>query len=181
MSELQLQSNQAQARARAVAEIYRAQRQPLYGRCLRIVRDPSLAEDALQQAFVRLLRYWDSYLQAPSKRFWLLRACDQVCFNLLQQRARISQTEGAGDGCDVEQVGAHAGAGPEQWELLERILGGLDEVQRYLLVCAFLNGMSKTEIARDTGWSRQTIHRKLRSIRLAALRLDHARSAARAA
>jgi hypothetical protein len=64
-------------------------------------------------------------------------------------------------------------SGVEGRDLLERLLGELDAVERHLLVCILRDGMSKTEIALETGWSRQMIHRRLRSIRLAARRLDH--------
>jgi RNA polymerase sigma-70 factor, ECF subfamily len=181
MSKLGLQSNQAQE----VAEIYRTQHQHLQRRCLRIVKDVSLADDALQQTFVRLLRYWDSYQQAPSRRFWLLRACDQVCFNLRRKQAQILLVEDAR--LDVEQVGSVSGGGGESGsdldrrDLLDQLLGELDDVERHLLVCAHLDGMSKTEIALSTGWSRQTIHRKLRSICVTARRLEHRPRLARAA
>ncbi len=135
-------------------------------RCLAILREQNLAEDALQQTFVRMTRYIESYHRAPAKLFWLFRACNQICFNLLkiQKRTRYFEGQLFLDGIksdtikDVELSIVHR-------DTLRHCFMSLDRQQRDLAAFAYIDGMTQSEIAKATGWSRQTINKKLKSIR----------------
>jgi RNA polymerase sigma-70 factor (ECF subfamily) len=162
-----------------VAEVYRQHGYLLQERCRRILRDPGLAEDALQQTFIRLLRYGKSYRESPSRLFWLLRACNQVCFNMLKKRKRIHQVEGTAYENGIS-AGPADGSSPapirlyEEWQVVDQFLHKLDAKEREIAVYHYLDGMTQVEIARLTGWSRPTVIKKLKSIQKRAQRFREA-------
>jgi len=54
----------------------------------RLVRDPWLADDVLQETFLRAWKYWSTFRSDSSREAWLIRICRNVAFDLLAQRNR---------------------------------------------------------------------------------------------
>ena len=162
-----------------VAEVYRRHGYLLEERCRRILRDDALAEDAMQQTLMRLLCYGQSYREAPSRLFWLLRACNQVCFNLLKKRKRmrLAEAELAAGGAAGAPEGS-ASLAPirvyEEWQVVDQFLHKLEARDREIAVYYYLDGITQAEIARLTGWSRPTVIKKLKSIQKRAMRFREA-------
>lgn len=67
--------------------VLRAERGHLYGIAHAILRDPPLAEDAVQDALVRAWRSWDSLRDESARRAWLVRICVNQCLN--SRRAKL--------------------------------------------------------------------------------------------
>jgi RNA polymerase sigma-70 factor (ECF subfamily) len=145
-----------------VATAYERYGHLVLGRCQRILRDAAAAEDALQEAFTRLWTYGDSFAGAESKVAWLYRVADRCCFDALDRRARRGEES-------LETVPArHLQQPPtgaravDDREVVIRFLSRFDRKVRQVAVHHYLDEMTQEEIARATGWSRQTIHKKLR-------------------
>ena len=136
-------------------------------RCRRILRDDALADDALQEAFVNLIRYGAQFRAAESKLRWLYRLSDRCCFGQLNRRRTLAEREGG-------QLPDVPGQPPafEARDRVMRILSGLDEMERRLAVLAYVDEFSQGEIGKETGWSRQTINKKLKAIRAKAQILE---------
>ena len=153
-----------------VADAYRRYGSLVLRRCRRILRDDAAGEDALQEVFVRLMRYGDAFHQAESKVLWLYRVADRCCFDLLARRgarAEASTLERAPEP-------AHRGPGAlEDREVILRVLASFDDRLKKVAVLHYLDEMTQEEIAAATGWSRQTIFKKLAFLRsrAAALRV----------
>jgi RNA polymerase sigma-70 factor, ECF subfamily len=155
-----------------VAEAYRRYGPLVLRRCRRILRDRAAGEDALQEVFVRLMRYGRAFQQAESKVLWLYRVADRCCFDLLARRTARSK------GLPLEQLGEEAwqqsGAGAlEDREVILHFLASFDDRLKQVAILHYLDEMTQEEIASATGWSRQTIFKKLALLRsrAAALRL----------
>ena len=72
-----------------MAEAYRAHRRILLARARRVLRDPDLAEEAVQEAFLRAWRACGSFDPAgPPVRSWLLAITGHVAIDLLRARVR---------------------------------------------------------------------------------------------
>ncbi|MHB8718646.1 MAG: RNA polymerase sigma factor [Candidatus Dormibacteria bacterium] len=67
--------------------VLRAERSHLYGIAHAILRDPPLAEDAVQDALLRAWRSWDSLRDESARRAWLVRICVNQCLN--SRRAQL--------------------------------------------------------------------------------------------
>jgi RNA polymerase sigma-70 factor (ECF subfamily) len=124
---------------RAAAEVFiQAHQQSLYAYLLRMCGRPEVAEDMVQEAFVRVLTNLDRF--DPRFRFstWLFTIAKRLYVNYCQKHSPAF---------DSEFVGGRAGcgAGPEgpaveaedqatTHELVQRALSGLPEEQREIVV-----------------------------------------------
>ena len=61
----------------------------LYGAALRMTRDPSLAEDLVQETLLRAYRFWHKFQQGTNIKAWLFR----IQTNIFINRYRKKQTE----------------------------------------------------------------------------------------
>jgi len=138
----------------------------VFRRCRRILRDEAAAEDAVQETFVRLWRYGDGFQAADSKLAWLYRVAERCCFDRLARRPA---------GREVE-LGERDGATPaltalEDAEVVLRFLDRFDDRVKQVALLHYLDGETQEEIARQTGWTRQTVAKKLAELETRAQRL----------
>jgi RNA polymerase sigma-70 factor, ECF subfamily len=129
-------------------------------RCRRLMRDDGEAEDALQEAFLRLWRYGDAWLRAESKLLWLYRVADRCCFDLMASRGRRARVA-----LDRAESPSEARPDPtraiEDGEVMIRFLDRFDDRVKRIVVLRYVDELGLDEIAAETGWSRQTIGKKL--------------------
>ncbi len=144
--------------AAEVSEAYRLYGEMILRRCRVILRDESLADDAFQDAFIKLIRHGARFREATSKLRWLYRLADRCCFDLLSKRKKQP-------GPLDDRVQPHVTVEVEVRDKAMRILDLLDDKERAIAVMAFVDGMSQREIGEELSWSRQTIHTKLVGIR----------------
>ena len=150
-----------------VAAIYDRYGALLLRRCRRLLVDREAAEDALQAAFVKIWRYGGSYRAAASQLGWLYRTVDRCCFDLMAARARRSE-----EAFTVEpMVDSDVGARASDWQIIRRFLHRLDERVQQIAVYHWVDEMTGDEIAAATGWSRQTVCKKLEQLRQRAANL----------
>ena len=131
-------------------------------RCRRLLRDPTAAEDASQEVFLRLWRYGHAFHLADSKVAWLYRVADRCCLDRLARRRELSL-----DAAPEPQTPDRAAA-LEDGELVLRYLARFDDALRQIAIYHFLDELTQGEIAAQTGWSRQTVNKKISVLR------DHA-------
>jgi RNA polymerase sigma-70 factor (ECF subfamily) len=146
-----------------VAEAYRKYGHLVLRRCRAILRDDdAAAADMLQETFVRLWRYGDAFRAAEAKLSWLHRVAERCCFDLLAQRGSRAEEplETAGERPAV----AHGDA-LEDRQLVLRFLERFDDLVKQVAVLHYLDEMTQEEIAAATGWSRQTVIKKLAFLR----------------
>ncbi len=134
-------------------------------RCRLLMRDRSLAEDAVQEILAVLLRRGASLREAPTPYRWLCRATDRTCLDLLRRGKRVREALTA-DGLDnLDPLGpapsVDAYARLAALESLER----LDADQQMLTIMLFVDGMSQAEAADELGVSRATINKRAQRIR----------------
>jgi len=155
-----------------VGEAYRRYGALVLRRCQRILRDRAAAEDAVQDVFVRLWRYGDAFREAESKVLWLYRVADRCCFDRLTRRGARLEINIADaslalidDACQSKSV--------EDREVVMCFLDRFDDRVKQVAVLHYLDEMTQEEIAAATGWSRQTVFKKLVFLRdrAAALRM----------
>ena len=117
---------------------YEQYRREIYRYLLTMSRDPCLAEDVLQDTFVRLLT--DRPSLAPGKeRAWLYKVARNRCFDLLRQRRR--QADGALP---------DTAAPEERWTFLE-LISPLTEREQEVVSLRLIGSLSHREIAKVTG------------------------------
>lgn len=143
-----------------VTSIYRKYGALMLRRCKLVLRNDALADDALQNAFIKLIRHGASFREAEAKVRWLYRLCDRVCFDIIKKH-KSNQTKDE----RAKHLPLPPQADPVRLQEALTLLNTLDEKERRLALMAFLDGMSQGEIGRELGWSRQTVNKKLSALK----------------
>lgn len=145
-------------------------------RCRLLLRDPALADDALQELLSVLLRRGEGMRTAESPYRWLCRAADRACIDLLRRGKHLRT---AVDIDDLDPVGVAPGMDPEARCAVIESLERLDDEQRSLAIMLYVDGLSQGEAAEELGMSRVTINKRAQDLR-AQLRIDHSPSSSNA-
>lgn len=143
----------------AFGELVRRHQDFVYGAALRVVRNPTLAQDIAQEAFVRAHRGLAGFKGDSQVRSWLYRIATNLALNAVQRRREYPS----------EALPESAGpSGPEhQTELqalrvaLEEAIATLPDDQRVPLVMREYGGLSYQEIADETGLPLNTVRTRI--------------------
>jgi RNA polymerase sigma-70 factor (ECF subfamily) len=159
--------------ATALAAIYDRYGCAVYSLSLRILGDPSAAEDATHDVFLKLWRQPERYRpERGSMRAWLLSVAHNRAIDLLRRR-RVASTRQIGEEPDWEQlspvmgrdgagavgtVGGDYGTDPgleaarvEEAARLRWALRQIPQAQREAIELAFFEGKTHVEISAELG------------------------------
>ncbi len=120
---------------------------------LRFLRDPSEAEDVVQEAFLRLLRIADTVDDGFNVMAWLHRVATNVCLTQLRGSRRVQLVDITGETIQAEEDGRRAGQPEAAFEmthareLFGRVARRLPAQQRVCLVLREIEGLSYKDIA----------------------------------
>ncbi|MDT5293151.1 MAG: polymerase sigma-70 factor, subfamily [Acidobacteriota bacterium] len=157
----------------AFASIYDHYSPILFGLLLRILRSRSEAEDVLQEVFLQVWQQARSFDAARGRAFtWLVtlarsRAIDRLRAVDSRERAAQRSSEDVPPAQQQRQQGAEwaddAAIRAERAEAVQGALAELPEEQRQVLVLAYLDGMSQSEIAAAKNQPLGTVKTRTRS------------------
>jgi RNA polymerase sigma-70 factor (ECF subfamily) len=153
----------------ALAELYDRYGQLVFRLILRMVRDNGIAEDLVQETF---LRVWNRIGGFDSDRGavgpWLLAVARNRAIDYLRSRSR--RTESTVELNETEHPELFAGLSGDvlNFDLVRQVRRALDQLdaqQRQAIELAYFEGMSQTEIAERMGqplgtiktWTRRAI------------------------
>ena len=172
---------QMQADEDALAALVTEYSTTLYRVAFSVLRNPADAEDAVQEAFVRVLRHRDSLAEVRDRRVWLIR----IVWNIVLDRKRRAKTRPETDdvaelarvlpsnGLSAEQVAAAA-------QHHAHVLGCVEQLpakEREVLMLSAFEELTSVEIATVLGITESSVRSRLfRARNLMARMLDHARS-----
>lgn len=154
---------------RAFEALYNRYGDLVYSTCLRVVRDAQLAEDILQEVFLRLWRKPESYV-AQRGRFptWLLsvtrnRSVDEIRSRVRRQRHENSPQRQERDlPASQDQDPALSAQLADQQRLIRAALAELPEEQRLAIELAYFGGLTQQEIAVKLGQPLGTVKTRIR-------------------
>jgi RNA polymerase sigma-70 factor, ECF subfamily len=149
----------------AFERLYQATRAKLYGVALRILRRTDLADEVIQETY---LKVWNSAAQfnpaLASPITWMMAIARNRAIDVVRKKPEISLDEEP----DVMQVPAESPdplAGRSVTEELRRLLacmGALDEERRRLVLLAYYSGLSRDQLAAKFAIPVNTIKTRLR-------------------
>ena len=137
----------------AFARVYDRYSAILLGLLLRILRSRAEAEDVLQEVFLQVWQQARSFDPARGRPFtWLVtlarsRAIDRLRAVDSRERAAQRSAEGAPPDAAPQGRADEDAIRAERAEVVRDALGELPEEQRQVLLLAYLEGMSQSEIA----------------------------------
>jgi RNA polymerase sigma factor (sigma-70 family) len=159
---------------RAFAAIFARYHQGLYRYCLAIVGDPQDAQDALQNAIVKVLRALPGEERKLELKPWLYRIAHNESIELLRRRRETRPL-------DMELASPGAGLAEEAMtrDRLRRLISDLDQLperQRGALVMRELAGLDFAEIGAAFGTSAAVARQTLYEARLSLRQMDEGRA-----
>ena len=144
------------------SEFARANLPSLYRLALSLCGNPTDAEDLVSEAMARALPHWDQITSSPMA--YLRRSMVNIRLN--ERRRRQQQCP-----MTVPRV-ADAELAVIERLRLEHILGGLDAMERVVLVLRFLQDMPVRAVARELACSSVTVRRLVRRALASARRAE---------
>jgi RNA polymerase sigma factor (sigma-70 family) len=149
----------------ALAELYDRVGRVAYGLAYRVLRDESLAEDAVQEGFLALWRTAAAFRAERAKAStWILTLVHRRAVDLVRREER-RRTEPIGVEM-ARQMGETESTEEAAWLRFERervqaALGQLPDVQREALELAYYGGFSQSELAERLGVPLGTIKSRM--------------------
>lgn len=143
------------------------------GLCRRVLRDPQLAEDVAQEAFIQAYRALPTFRGDGAFGAWVGRIASRLAYARLKRPAELRADPTREDGWLVDPG---AGVDPQLAILdgerrieVQRAISTLPEHQRRIVEMRFYRGMSLEEISSATGAPLGTVksrlHRALATLR----------------
>jgi RNA polymerase sigma-70 factor, ECF subfamily len=121
----------------------------IYGYCLRVLRSPEEAEDALQTTYLNACRSLNEGTRPQAGSAWLLRIAQNVCLTRLRSSGRRGKVERAQDITVLEETVAAPERSDDALLGLVEALAGLPERQRRAILLREWQGLSYGEVARE--------------------------------
>lgn len=141
---------------------------PLFGFFYRMTDDRATAEDLVQDVFVRVLKYRQTYRDTGSFEAWLFQIARNTRRDLAKKHPAM---DSIGDDMDVAAEGPGPGLRLEQQEdaaLLKEALRRLPADKRELIVLARYRGLTYAQLGKlmgaDVGTMRVRLHRAIRQL-----------------
>lgn len=138
----------------ALSALVRMYHDRVYRFGVRVCRDGFDADDAVQEAFVKLASRPDVAADRGALA-WLFSVVRNACLQMLRPFVRERRTLGARvDGDEVEASGASAEAALERWELVRLVhtaIAELDRPYREVIVLRDIEGLSGEETCAALG------------------------------
>jgi RNA polymerase sigma-70 factor (ECF subfamily) len=153
----------ARSEGPALAELYDRYGRAAYGLALRVVADPTLAEDVVQEAFLAVWRSASGFVPERGKAStWILTLVHRRAVDVVrrEQRRRAESLEHA------PEPAAEGGVAEDAWLRLQRervqaALRRLPDAQREALELAYYGGFSQSELAERLGQPLGTIKSRM--------------------
>ena len=170
-----------EAEEAAIAALVSQYSGTLYRVAYSVLRNASDAEDAVQEAFVRVLRHRDSLHEVRGQRVWLIRIVWNV---VLDRKRRMKTRPETDDVAELALVLPAAGLSAEERAAAAQhhahVLACVEQLpakERQVLMLSAFEELNSVEIAEVVGITESSVRSRLfRARNLMAGLLDHTRS-----
>lgn len=132
-------------------------RQKVVNLAFSIVREPALAQDMAQLAFLKLWQALPQFDGRAALSTWLYTIARNTCLSELRGRGRtVSLQDGIGDVCDIAAVHEPIGAAEAEYDIAQ-LLSELAEPYRRVVVLFYLEERSCESVAQLLGMPEGTV------------------------
>ncbi|MDB4989200.1 MAG: polymerase, sigma-24 subunit, subfamily [Myxococcaceae bacterium] len=161
----------------AFAELVARHEKPLWSFLRRFVRDPSAAEDLLQETFMRVIKGAPSWSESAKFSTWLYTIGRNLCIDHArkQQHRRVTSLDGQGRSSEEDALpalherlsgadrgGERSALNRELGSRLDRAIAALPELQREVFMMREVLELSFAEVALAVGASEPTVKSRMR-------------------
>lgn len=156
----------------AFEEFFNRYKRPVYTTALAITRDPFLAEEILQDCFVKAYRVRERLRRDVSPLPWLQRVTTNLCYSRIARRRTIMEPLTALITNLVADLRARPDQVAESREIIEVLQRGIDSLppkQQTAVILYYLHGYSLAEAAEiaecNVGTMKSRLHYALKALR----------------
>jgi len=157
----------AQLRARdraALNLVYKKYSAALYGVALKVVKDESLAEDVLQEGFVKIWSSIDSYNEEKGRLFtWMLNICRNLAIDKLRSRQSKQSRNHFSVEDKHERIADESATFSADHIGLREVTEKLRPEQKQLIDLLYFNGFTHTEAAEELNLPLGTVKTRVRT------------------
>jgi RNA polymerase sigma-70 factor (ECF subfamily) len=125
----------------------------IYAYLVRMLRDPELAADLTQDAFVKAYKAYDSLEKDENARAWLYQIAHRVALDDIRRRKIVRMVPWTGDSRGAAPSAERLAMDVRLSGPLERALASIPERQRAALLLAELHDLTGLELAAAMGVS----------------------------
>ena len=151
--------------------LYDATAPKLFALVLRITRNRAIAEEVLQETYVKVWQHAERFSPEAGKPMaWLATIARNRAIDRLRSERFDRFKDPGEDGMDIlERIAADQGTEPGDRESVRHCLGELDDEARRCVVLAYCSGHSREELAdefnRPVGTIKTLLHRTIKLLR----------------
>lgn len=138
---------------RFVEELFAKHQHEIFAYLVRMLRDPELAADLTQDAFVKAYKAYDSLEKPENARAWLYQIAHRVALDDLRRRRIVRFIPLVGEARTTAPSAEHLVMEARLSGELQRALEKIPERQRAALLLAELHDMTGLELAEALGVS----------------------------
>lgn len=132
----------------ALNELFKSVQEPLFGYIVSLVRDQHLAEDILQEVFIRIYRKLHWLREPRAFRAWTYQIASREAFRYLHRERRWNEQVRDEETLTAIPVDEHEGEfSRELIESLPQLVGTLSPASRAVVVLFYLHELSLVETA----------------------------------
>lgn len=162
--EQQISSMLGKGDQQAIPLIYKHYADTLYGFILKILPSPELAQEALQDTFVKIWKNASQYNSSKGRLFtWFVNIARNTAIDKVRS-AQFQRNQKTGS---IDNPVNNYELGTEELNIadsgLRNIINSLDEKHRTLIELAYFQGYSQREIEKELGIPLGTIKTRIRS------------------
>ncbi len=146
-----------------VEQLYRRYGDMVLGRCRSLLRNDAEAQEAMQEVFLRLHRYQDSFRGEASPTTYLYKITTTTCLNRMRTRRRKPEElydEPPSIPCEDTML---TSTGTR--ELLQQVMGLADEGTQQALIHHYVDGMTHREVGEVLGISAAAVRKRISTFR----------------
>ena len=157
----------------AFEEFFNTYKRPIYATALAITRDPFLAEEVLQDCFVKAYRVRERLDPGRSPLPWLQRVTINLCYSRVSRRKTLAEPITSLITNLVVDLAARPDQVVESREVLEVLQRGIDALppkQQTAVILYYLHGYSLAQAAEiavcNVGTMKSRLHYALKALRV---------------
>lgn len=166
LNDTDLMARVARGDERAFLMLYDRHAGRVHALTLRILSDPMLAEEATQDAFLKLWSRARLFLnERGSLLLWLLTIARRTALDRLRLEGRRPILSDSNDPDDLWQTIPDVNSVPEEsrWRSLHFAVQALQPDHRQVIELAYYDGLSQSEIAEVLSWPLGTVKTRMRA------------------
>ena len=144
----------------SVQALYERYGYAVHRRCLRILGSHAEADDAVQEVFIRVMKYGHTQT-SESPLPWLYKIADRRCFDMLNKRKRSASPTESERALAAASSAEGDELAPEDIRSISQVLEACKTNVREVAVLYHLDQLTQDEVAQKVGVSRKTVKQRL--------------------